>query len=676
MGRQFDRARKAAINVRKLSGANAPEAPKAKTGDAALRKPLAQSPSTEVHLADDGLPIGIVRNMIYSGAPQDLAQLREIVSGMSPKAQNNLMLSIMRDTQDPQKLVDPATGKRRPIEVTQEGQMLLDAVFNGKSPDASMILNKPATPGGGAQLASMDAEPGLEPKPFRPASVSEDGRELKDVPAMRGEVVPKERSNGEVVRTYINEGMDGQTSRAIKRAEEGLPVGPIFDDALNTPRGSGDNPRPSGRALSSGTSTPKQQATALMHRLAETSNAHGVVDSVRADDPLMFGVADTRQDNPSVFAPGNTGSSMNRHMTRVRPQDHSDAMRAFSTMRSGENTVPNTQYDSAEDFARAFVASTNQEGFNVTPVTARDRQGATELLQDYNYDPEFPVERMGGGDIPPGVMSDKQAGPLLRQNMSNTITGAQTAERAIMQEQAISALARKFNDIFGAEGWGESYKPSIRPGTDAPVAPPGGIGDGVATSQNPAAVPQLPGGMNNRVDAPPAPRQPAAQEPPGRTLGEEVTPEDVDSLLLNGEGPELPGGELEPDFARGRDLGDRTGMGRSKPHKVTGHKPGEYQDSQSFAQYNSENRNVPQSDLDRRRLFAQEYNKQVNGETERSSVLRQKLRSMLESNEPEAYGTRSSAARASEIAELQRRLRMAERLDSMSGIQSYAPEVQ
>lgn len=709
----------AAERVRKLAKSNAPPPPPAKTGDQALRKSLAQSPTTDVQLADHGLPTGVVRNLVYSGAPEDLAQLREMVSSMSPKAQNNLMRSIMRDTQDPQKLgVDPSTGKRRPIEVTDEGKMLIDAVFNGVEPDASMVTNKPPTPGGGARLSDMAAETGLEPKPFRPASVSEDGKQLRDTPSTRGRMVAEENADGEMVRTYVDEGMDGQTRRAIERAREGLRVGPIFDDPLNTPRGSADNPRPPGRALSAGTSTPKQQSTGLMHRLAETSNAHGVTDSVRADDPLMFGVADSRQDNPSVFAPGNTGSSMNRHMTRVRPQDHSDAMRVFASLKRGDNTVPNTQFESGEDMARAFVSMNNQEGLNITPVTAGERRAATDMLQDYNYDPEFPVERLGGGAIPPGVMAARKAGPLLDQNMSSTtMDGAKTAERSLMQEQTIAVLARKFDDIFGGDGWGENYKPSTRPGTDEPVAPPRGIGDIVSTTQDPTQVPNLPGSTNQRVEPiamsyddmlanyeaqkaatspimdrgdpgqetgyfapdqpllsiPQRPQQPASQAPPGRTLGDEVTEQDVDSLLLNGEGPELPGGELEPDFARGRDLGDRTGVTPAKPRKVTGHAPGEYPNYQSFATYNRENRNVAQSDLDRRRLFAQEYNKSFQGETERSSVLRQKLRALLESNEPEAYGTQSSAARASEVAELQRRLRMAERLDTMSGIQSYAP---
>jgi hypothetical protein len=106
-------------------------------------------------------------------------------------------------------------------------------------------------------------------------------------------------------------------------------------------------------------------------------------------------------------------------------------------------------------------------------------------------------------------------------------------------------------------------------------------------------------------------------------------------------------------------------MGRTKTKELPGNKPGEYQDQQPFAAYNRENRIVSDHDLEQRRMFQTE-----GGETERSSTLRRQLRALMESNEPEAPGTRAAAAKATPIADLQQRLRLSERLDRMSGINS------
>lgn len=671
-------ARKATDNIRVMTGVNSPDTPSVKTGDTALRKPLAQSPNTTLNNADDGLPISVVRNLIYSGAPEDLAQLRQIVDGMSPRAKANLMASIARETRDPQ---SPA----KAISLTPEGQMLVDAVFNKKDPDPSWIVNKPATPGGGKRLDLVSAEADLEPKTFRPDKQSEQSRTLKDSPSFRSNEEIAENKDGSFRIKHTDQHLDGQTKRSIERAKEGLPVGPIYDDAANTP----GNRKP-GRALSAGTQTPQQEATKLMHRLAETSNAHGVIDSKRADDPLMYDTADVSQDNPSVFAPGNTGSKMKRHVTTVRPADHSDAMRAFTFVKKGNVTHPGQQFNSAEDFARAFIESVDQEGLNVTPVTARERADATEMLQSYNYDDDFVTERTSPGlgnnpyglYLPPqGQMTDAAAGRMMRQNMSDTVRSTKTAERALMQEQAVASLARKFEDIFGHQGWGENYKPSTRPGTSEPAAPAGGIGEGVSTTQDVNAVPARiepgeEGGQsvfpNVRGEAP-VPKSRVAPGKPGMEIGEDVDADDLADLhqqRVGGDGEPISTEEVEPNFARGRDLGDRTGMGRTKTKELPGNKPGEYQDKQPFAAYNRENRVVSDSDLERRRQFAAEWNKTVGGETERSSALRQQLRALMESNEPEAPGTSAAAAKASQIADLQRRLRLSERLDSMSGINS------
>jgi hypothetical protein len=741
MGRSVQ---KAVDNVRKLSGANAPAAPDApalKTGDVALRKPLAQSPNTSLNNADDGLPISVVRNLIYSGAPEDLAQLRQIVDGLSDRGKANLMASIARETRDPR---SPA----KSISLTPEGKMLMDATFNGIDPDASWIANKPVTPGGGTRLDLVSAEADLEPKTFRPEWKSDGRRELKDDPSFRSTEEVKENKDGTLRVKHTDQHYDGQTANAIERAEQGLPVGPIYDDAANTPRGSGDKPRPPGKALAAGTQTPKQEATRLMHRLAQTSNPHGVIDSVADEDYLMFSVADRSGGDQSAFAPGNTGSKMKKHMATVRPADHSDAMRAFTFVKKGEFSNPNQQFNSAEDFARAFVESVDQEGLNVTPVTARERADATGMIDDYSRNPDAQIDRIVNGDAE-GDVSPATVGRMMRENMSDTVRATKTAERSVMQEQAIASLARKFDEIFGHQGWGENYKPSTRPGTSEPAAPAGGIGEGVSTTQDPAQVPgqveRLPmqegdtaafehvrPNQRGTVDAdgrpyservtsyeqekndalrrikqgdpdkgtgyfdpshplvatPQAPKKPLDMSKPGMEIGEDVDADDLADLhnqRVGGEGDPISTEEVEPNFARGRDLGDRTGMGRTKTKELPGHKRDAYNSvgvdaegnrkpkpdgDRSFAEYNRENRVVSDSDLERRRQFAEQWNRTVGGETERSSVLRQQLRELLESNEPEAPGTRSAAARASQIADLQRRLVLAERLDAMSGVHS------
>jgi hypothetical protein len=259
-----------------------------------------------------------------------------------------------------------------------------------------------------------------------------------------------------------------------------------------------------------------------------------------------------------------------------------------------------------------------------------------------------------------------------------------------MQEQAVASLARKFQDIFGHEGWGADYKPSARPGTSDPIER-GPASSGVATTQDVNAVPARiepgeEGGqsvfLNQRGEAPPL-KAVARPGKPGMEIGEDVDADDLADLhqqRVGGDGEPISTEEVDPNFARGRDLGDRTGVNSKPAKELPGHKKDAYntvvRDAEGnrkvkpdgdrpFAAYNRENRVVSESDLQQRRMF-----QRAGGETERSSVLRQQLRALLESDEPEAPGTRSAAARATQIADLQRRLRLAERLDSMSGINS------
>lgn len=710
---------RSADNVRKLAqGEPAPP----KTGAQVTARGLAQSPNAK-NAADD-IPMNIVRELVNSGSPQDLAQLRQMVAGLSDRARANLMLNIAKATRDPQ-FIDPKdAGKAsKKIALTPEGQMLIDVVFNGKAPPDS-IINKPPTPGSGRDLSTINAEEDVSPlaPPDRP-SLPEGSKPVRkrDQPKFTSydEEVKQAKDGSLRVTRSDKTGIDTHTRRAIERIEEGytkkdgtvVPPDPNarvrapFDDEANTPEwarnkrtGRGDN------ALAAGTQTPQQQATARMHRLAETVSPHGgVIDSVAASDPLMQ--ADLKAAGVSVFEPGNTGSQTRRHVATVRPSDHADAMDAFAGLRRNGAKLPNEQYGSAEEFARALVAQADQGGFDVTPITPGQRADATDLLNDAQYDPDIgPVPgRQFGGEVPEGKLSEKKAGPLLRQHLPAEMQAAKQAERAIMQEQTIAALTRKFEDIFGHQGWGENYKPGYRPATDTPAAvgtPAGDVRPGTVDATGNTSADSRPyaerladyerqrelaeqargpgrGDKNDPyldpdrplVAVPQKPRAPLT--PPGRQPAEldpELTDDDLMDLhtrKVGEDGSELPGGEADSQLRTGRSHGDKLGVKPSKPRKEGGNAPGEYEDSQSFAQHNRENRpHVSDTDLKARAEFAKQWHKTVGGESARSSDLRRELRALTEADGD------MTPERVQQIDILKSRLRFAELLDTMSKVDS------
>lgn len=625
--------------------------PGAPDGVNALKKAMAQSPNTVKVGADEMLPVSVVRELA-NGSPADRARLRQMVSELSPRGQTNLMHSIVHGTRDPR---SPANN----VSVTPEGQMMLDVVFNGVEPDADYL----ARIGMGPRLDAGDPVPvdnllqepeDLVEKSAPDAPKTDNKRELKREPAFRSREGVQQREDGSFRVTHDDVSLDAQTRRAIDRANEGQPVGPIYDDAANTPPG-----KPAGRALASGTRSPHQAQTQLVQRLAEIRDPHGGALGDSMSIEAMEDLAITGDVPHSVFASNGQRNVQGRSVATVRPQDHADAMQAWQAVRRGSLSRPNQQYASAEEMARDLMSNISQEGFNVTPVTARQRRAVTNHVSGYpeSDDVEAIVERAIRDEPTPASV-----GREARSQFPEAVSATKTAERAVMQEQAIATLARKLDAIFGHEGWGENYKPTIQPATDAPAAPPRGAGDGVETSKT------LDPGMSRGEYEPTRPRR-VSPDSPGTDIDPEITPEELAerAALLEGDGPELPVGEEQHYLLPGRAHGDKASVTPSKPREEGGNKTGEYQDpDQSFAEYNRRNVMLSDSDAARRQRFFDEWQRTMELDPGRSSLIRQELDALEMDESP------MTPERAARMEELHSRLRMAERLDQMSGIRSFA----
>lgn len=477
-------------------------------------------------------------------------------------------------------------------------------------------------------------------------------RRLNDRTSFRSNETPVVNDDGTVRIKHSDVNLDPQTRKAVARAEQGQPVGPIFDDAANTPAG-----RPAGRALAAGTRSPRQSQTQLVQRLAEIRDPHGgaLGDSMSLEAMEDLGI--TGGVDHSVFAPrGSRPNVQGRSVATVRPQDHADAMRAWQAIKKGDVTAPNQQFASAEDMARALMSNIDQEGFNVTPVTPRQRRAATNLVEGFTGvdDVDAVVERAIQGPHTPA-----SAGQLVRSQFPEAVSATKSAQRAVMQEQATATLARKLDEIFGHQGWGENYTPSVRPATSDMPSTVTGPRDGTS---------QIPDPGMTRLDPPGvAPKRDISADPPGTDLDPEIDAEDLAERAsrLEGDGPELPGGEAEGTLRPGRAHGDKSRTQPSKAREEGGHKPGAYEDpDQSFAEFNRENVALSDTDAAKRQRFFDDWQRAVEMDPARSSDIRRQLRSLVEDPTP------ATADRLAQIEQLQRQLRLTQRLDEMSGVRS------
>ena len=590
------------------------------TGRSTVRKRLAQSPTGKE--ADKALPVSVARQLAF-GTDADRAQLRAMVQELSPQAQNNLFRSISLATRDPQ-------SPRDAISLTPEGQMLLDVIFKGSEPPPEVLkqIARVGDPADGTPLDTIPAGEDASPK-SKPDAPTVEGRKLKDIsdtPAFRSTERLVENKDGSFRVDHTDVHLDSQTNAAIKKAEGGETPSPVGDFAAR-------------RAAA----IPKDDFTRLLMRTAEVRNPHSGLSEGDVTDGGVPG---------SVFAPQGSGQKrvQGRSITTVNPADYAALMR-LAQMRGVSN--PNT-FASPEEFARALVGGADQEGFNVTPITGSARAQATARVADLADDPSL---------IPAGVAERE-----VRTYQPGDVAATKAAERALVQEQAIAALARKAEEIFGHMGWGDNYKGTAKgvSGTDAPSTEGPSI---AGTTQDPAQVPALAGAANQPGELHSTPQtfgkpgKPVSS--PGTDIDPELTAGDLDydaaqtqSLDLNAD--PIPGGEKDSI------LKDRVTDPRPTP--VRGEPDKSYQDPEAqFAQYNRENVQLSDSDA-RTRADAYERLKGFMPLSQgRSSEVRQQIRQIIDG----AADRPLTADESAQLAVLQNELRLTHRLDEMSGVRSF-----
>jgi hypothetical protein len=691
-------ARKA-DNIRGLLGIGT-DAPAPAPGAVGVRRALGVSQAK----ADDPLLSASIARELAFGSPADRAKLRSMVEQLPPREKASLLASIVGANRDPHSPADA-------VRLTPHGQMVVDVGFNGVEPDAQYFekiglgirpdfddVDDPVPTNIDAPAADKLTE--KEP-PVAPKGANGKRRQVKDAPSFRQEQTVVQGKDGTFKAKDKDGHIDYATKRAIERAKEGKPVAPIYDDPKNAPPGAVNT-----NALASGTRTPKQSLTQRIQRLAELRDPNGTgMGEDFSIDLEQVGIDGGVEQ--SAFAPRGSKGVSGRSIATVRPEDYGDTMEAFEKLRRGKAKTPNEQYASAEDFARDLVAGIHQGGFDTTPVTARQRRAATGYVDTYANSPEMEIDRIVDGGV-----SEATVGPRIREEFPEAANAAKSAERAVIQEQAIKTLARKIEAIYGHNGWGDNYKPSYRPaGTDVASTE---TGPRPGTTQDPHQVPAMvehgpdyeatsvnqrgkvdelpyedrlrtyeeeaaqaartikrPDYMEDTTPYTPVPVKPKASLArglPGSDIDPELTTDDLmtwHNEKVGYDGPEIPGGEAEPVVRTGRAEGDK---GRTKPAKTRqegGNKPGEYQDNQSFAEFNKLHREgIPESDLKTRQAYYDRWHETVEMDPARSSHLRQELQTLLDDPSP------VTAERASQIAELQRRVRLSERLDAMSGVLS------
>ncbi len=677
LGGGGDDIRRSAENIR---GATS------RTGADAARKSLSQSP--QASKADDrSLGFSTARELVRT--PRGREQLRALVREMSPQAQHNLQMQIAANTRSPS---SPA----KEISLTPEGNAMIELVFSdtfspetqnwlkgveqaGASPKQGLDSDQYGT--GGQDLDQIDAVEDMTPKgpPDAPKVKGAKLRDPKSVPTFRSTEKTVANEDGSLSVKHSDVHMDRQTNAAVQKGKDYEKTLKAREDAIRkvllkkyktqeaiaaAPKEeiqalleAADLPEVSARpgavpdqykgkpggALPASTA-PKENYTKMLHRVAETRDPHDPIShegSIAGD--WAAGVPS------SVFAPRTNPGVQGPAIATTKISDHADLM---SLARARGIKSPN-QFATPEEFARAIVGGAHQEGFNITPVTPGQRADATGLVADLADSPE---------DIPPAAV-----GRTLRTYMPGEAKAASAAERALMQEQAIQSIARKAEQIFGHQGWGEDYKPTLRPaGTDGPSTETG-MRAGMTRD-----VGQVPGDANQLgvADHPMPERKPISTEPPGTDIGEDVTPEDLVEMdarySLDENAPAIPNSDSRFKVRSGRAEGDKAVVGRSKNREEGGNKPGEYQDEADLSRYNRENSSATPEELARRQSTYDQMqpNMQAEHNPARASELRRQIQQMIDDN------PRPGPVVVETIRNLQRQLRSAVRLDETSGVKS------
>ncbi len=662
-------------NIRRVQG-EGEAAPR--TGRTDVKRSMAQSPNvSHKQDLDRGLPLGVARELMRT--PEGRMELQAMFADLSPGGQENFLLSVASQTRDPR---SPAKG----FAMTEEGNAIQDLVLTGgTAPETQEFLKRyrhqvDGDPVGYQNLSEMPSVEDATEKsaPFKPKVKTKDKEkfgEIKDLPSFRSTEKTTLDEDGQYSVRHSDVNLGRQTHAAIKRAEAGYPVSPIDSDT----------------ALQEDTS-PLKVYTQTLNRVAELGDPH---TGVPRRSEIDFDGLETMGVPRSVLAPGGGGGPARSSLATVRPQDHGDLMRLARAARIAN---PN-EFDSAEDFARALVARAPQEPYNVTPVTASQRASATEAVGDLLYDPDGAVAgRTFGGPVPPGSVPPAAVHAEVSRYEPEAVSAVKHAERALVQQQVIEAIARKAEQVFGHRGWGANYKPAS--GT-AGIEPSTETGMRAGTTQDPNQIPRegardwrgMPSGIPNQravsdtADTIPAPFKAGRQiDSPGIEVGEDVDAEDLVDLderrrFVTGD-PNAKGTEVTDgsEVLPGRAYGDKLGTKPSKAREEGGHKAGAYQDETDFAPHNSGANATPEA-LAQRQKFYDEAGGQIPGgpnagqsyrlrdvmpmSTERTSVLRQQMQDLIDAN------PQPGPVVIDQIAELQRRLNLSQRLDQMSGIRSF-----
>ena len=774
-------AAKSADNIRKISS---PEESAPRTGADSVKRNLAQSPTTRSQFADKGLPFTTARELLRT--PQGRAQLREMVQQLSPAARANLELSIVSGTRDPRSKADA-------VSLTPEGNAMLEVAFGDKPSPETIEFLRGIAPNSraagdvsnGTDLSQVPVDGDAAPK-SKPDAPKAPGKEVKDQQSFRSteRIVRKDDGGFEAKHSDIH--LDGQTNAAIRKGEayekaiaaqdkairsallkkygsqEGINAAnpeevKAYIDSIGAAR-SGKREQaaeaallekfgsPEGVAAASAKEKaahleslglqpayrpdvirdepstvtgrggalaamriPKERYTALLNRVAQIRDPHTppTHDGSVGEGLELTGVPS------SVFAPGGSKGVQGSSLATVRPGDYGDLM-----MLARARGIDPKDFDSPDSFARALVAGADQEGYNVTPITGSDRARTADTI--------FGL----AGES--GLPSEADAGTIARTFEPEAVRATKSAERAIMQEQVIEAIARKADAVFGHKGWGANYNANagITGRTGAEASTEVGLRDG--TTQDVANIPRegvrdyrgMPYGRPNQagsvdvdgrpyeerltsyeqerdaalrrvmqgdpqsgtgyfdpsqplVRLPQPPQKPIPTDRPGMFIGEDVDGEDlVDfhaqrTFATGDEGAAgLKDGAAPSALKKGKEYPKTD---RSEPQP----KDKAYEDERDFAAYNRENREgTTQSELARR----QDYYDNATGKIGQDEY---KMRDVMELSPARSSEIRKEIRALIEanpkpgpeiidrLTRLRKELQGAERLDSATGVKSF-----
>jgi hypothetical protein len=708
--------------IRRVSGEGG------KTGRDALKKGMAQSPSTRKQGSDKGLSLSIARELLpYAGGRQ---QLQAMFRDLSPQAQENFLTAIAHQTRAAD---SPADG----FSLSQEGQAIHDIVLNDSmSPDTinfvrdagSRVRNSGDPVRQDTDLNEISAEEDFSEKsaPDRPSTGDRKFPAPSDSPSFRSTETPKMKADGTFEVKHSDQHFDRQTQSAVAkggRYEKYMAAREAaIRKALLKEYGTQEaiNAAPTEEVAEFIDFIDLSDVLSQKEKNAELLAKYGSKEAVDAADPAekqaFIESLSQPAPRPAAIPDQNSSGRGGALAASMKPEEnYTKAMHRLAETRDPHTGISHDgsviEGEVAAGVPSSVFAPGGTRGVQGPTIATVRPQDHADLMQfarrlglkspnelgsaeefaralvsgghqeGFNITPVTPSQRADATDLVGDLADDASgitptaAGRTLRTYMPAEAKAASAAERALLQEQAIQTIARKAEAVFGHQGWGENYRPSTRPaGTDGPSTEGPSL---AGTTQDAGNVPAVGGQPNRRVesDAPP----PALRDykKPGVEIGEDVELDDLADLqdrqtFATGreDAASLADGEADSVVRKGYAEGDKAKTTPSKPREEGGNKPGEYADDQNFAQYNAENPATTPDELARRQQVYDNMKPRMQAEHDsaRSSDLRRQIRELIESNPqpgPEVI---------SQISTLNKKLRMSERLDMQSGVKSSKAE--